>query len=146
MELRALSLISNLSESAMSWSRTHYLTVGFLMMFCGFHFRIVESFVLTPQTTKFIQDNSDGFDFGGDTFTATSPTNNLNQPYGNSALFNPYQTADYNGAQWQNVGYNNAPATTERKVVTPPTWLGWPMICAGAVLWLFGFTAAKGES
>ena len=120
----------------MSWNRTHYLTLGFLMMFVGCHFRIVESFVLTPQTTSFIKENSEGgFGFGGDTYSTTDMQN----PQMNN-LFSPqYQQASYS-APWQNAGFNNE-ATVEKKTVTPPTWLGWPMICVGAVLWLFGFTA-----
>lgn len=115
------------------------MTVGFLMVFCGFHFRVVESFVLTPQATKFIEEHSDGFDFGGDTYA----TNDVqNGGYNNPALFTPtYQGTTYPTPQWQNVGFNNAPEPTAKKTLTPPTWMGWPMICVGAVLWLFGFTA-----
>lgn len=125
----------------MSWSRAHYLTAGFLMMFVGLHFRIVESFVLTPQATSFIEEHSEGFDIGGDTYTTPDFANGSANP----ALFTPtyQQASSQNAPQWQSVGFGQKveDALASRKTITPPTWLGWPMICAGAVLWLFGFTA-----
>ncbi len=129
----------------MNWNRPHYMTVGILMIFCGFHFRIVESFVLTPEVTKFMDEQSDGLEIGGDTYTQ----NVAGGGYNNGSMFTPtYQQASTYGAPaWQNAGYGvpAAAGILSRKTLTPPTWLGWPVICVGSVLFLFGITSPPNQ-
>lgn len=129
----------------MGWNRIHYMTVGLLLVFVGFHFRVVETFVLTPQATKFLQEQSDGMDFGGNAYGQ-----NAYNDYNQQGMFAPtYQQAStYGTPTWQSAGYSqgNAFGYQQQKAITPPTWLGWPMICIGGVLFLFGFTATPNHS
>ncbi len=127
----------------MNWNRNHYMTIGFLMVFCGFHFRVVESFVLTPQATKFLNEQHDGLELTGNVYSDQNGQNAANR--GNS-IFPQYQTASQQGGQaWTTAGFTRSSTVTEetKKVITPPNWTGWPMIYVGAVLALFGLTMPR---
>jgi hypothetical protein len=126
----------------MNWNRNHYMTVGFLMIFSGFHFRVVESFVLTPEATKFLNEQHDGLELTGSVIDQAG-----SRPLANNGSFlSQNQFASQSGSPtWNTAGYVR-PTTEkigEQKVVTPPNWMGWPMIYVGAILTLFGLTMQK---
>jgi len=125
----------------MNWNRNHYMTVGFLMIFCGFHFRVVESFVLTPQATKFLNDQQDGFELTGSVISEQNDRVATNSAGG---FLPSYQTAG-NGPNWSLASSQKPTSGGEvsKKVITPPNWMGWPMIYLGAVTALFGMTMQK---
>lgn len=127
----------------MNWNRNHYMTVGFLMVLSGFHFRVVESFVLTPQATRFLNEQHDGLELTGSVYkedgnkvAATSGTTTW-------AQYQPVSQTGRTGTM--TAGYTKSETVTgaPKKVITPPTWMGWPMIYIGAVLALFGITMPK---
>jgi hypothetical protein len=128
----------------MNWNRNHYMTVGFLMIFCGFHFRVVESFVLTPEATKFLHEQHDGLELTGSVFQENGEKA-ANQS--SNGMFLPkYQTvAQSGGGTLSTASYSRSEtlADSTKKVITPPNWMGWPMIYIGAVLALFGITMSK---
>ncbi len=128
----------------MNWNRNHYMTVGFLMIFAGFHFRVVESFVLTPQATKFLHEQHDGLELTGSVYKENGEKV-ANQ--GTGGMFLPqYQTVSQSGRPGlTTAGYTRSETVTDdtKKVITPPNWMGWPMIYIGAVLALFGITMNK---
>ncbi len=128
----------------MNWNRNHYMTVGFLMVFCGFHFRVVESFVLTPQATKFLHEQHDGLELTGSVYKETGEK--VAKPSGNGMFLPQYQTVSQSGrADISTAGYVRSEklSDSEKKIITPPNWMGWPMIYIGAVLALFGLTMSK---
>jgi hypothetical protein len=127
----------------MNWNRNHYMTVGFLMILSGFHFRVVESFVLTSEATKFINEQHDGLELTGSVYPEdgqkVAATNN-------SMAWTQYQPASQTGRTGtMTTGYTKSETVTDssNKIVTPPNWMGWPMIYIGAVLALFGITMPK---
>ncbi|MDP1563111.1 MAG: hypothetical protein Q8M16_17160 [Pirellulaceae bacterium] len=128
----------------MNWNRNHYMTVGFLMILAGFHFRVIESFVLTPQATKFLHEQQDGLELTGSVYKENGEKV-ANQNSG--GMFLPqYQTVSQSGRTGlTTAGYTRSETVTDnaKKIITPPTWMGWPMIYIGAVLALFGMTTSK---
>jgi hypothetical protein len=57
-----------------------------------------------------------------------------------------YQPASQTGRTGtMTTGYTKSETVTDssNKIVTPPNWMGWPMIYIGAVLALFGITMPK---
>jgi len=118
------------------------MTVGFLMVFCGFHFRVVESFVLTPQATRFINEQQDGLELTGDLYSDSS-LGAVNRD--GSFLPNYRQASQAGNRPLSNASFSRMTAepTEEKKVITPPNWMGWPMIYVGAVLILFGLTTPR---
>lgn len=130
------------SESLpMNWNRNHYMTVGFLMIYSGFHFRVVESFVLTPQATKFLNDQQDGFELTGSVINQPNDRVTTNSAGG----FLPSYQSPGNGSNWSLASASKPAADNEvgKKIITPPNWMGWPMIYLGAVVALFGMTMQK---
>lgn len=125
----------------MNWNRNHYMTVGFLMIFCGFHFRVVESFVLTPQATKFLNEQQDGFELTGSVISEQNDRVTTNATGG---FLPSYQSAG-SGSNWSLASASKPVDSGEvsKKVITPPNWMGWPMIYLGAVTALFGMTMQK---
>jgi hypothetical protein len=125
----------------MNWNRNHYMTVGFLMILCGFHFRVVESFVLTPQATKFLADQQGGFELTGSVISEQNDRVTSNAGGG----FLPSYQSSNGGPNWSLASAPKPAPSGEvsQKVITPPNWMGWPMIYLGAVTALFGMTMQK---
>lgn len=122
----------------MNWNRTHYMTVGFLMVFCGFHFRVVESFVLSPEATKFINEQHDSLQLTGNVYDASPNAGSTMLGYQNASA-----TKAPNTTTAGFVRSTTSPEGVTQKIVTPPNWMGWPMIYVGAILALFGLTMQK---
>lgn len=119
----------------MSWTKTHYMTVGFLAIFVGINLRSVETFVLSDQTAQIV--NPDDVVYGGSNPAAGY---NNQSAYNQNSLFRPnYQQAGYQNTASQSAKGSQAP-TLSGKNLTPPSWLGWPSICVGSVMLLFGLS------
>jgi len=120
----------------MSWTKAQYLTVGFLAVFVGINLRSVETFVLSDQTAKII--NPDDVEYGAPDPTATNYGNQ--SAYNQNSLFRPtYQQAAFRNNSAQSNQGPKVP-TLSGKNLTPPSWLGWPFICVGSVMLLFGIS------
>lgn len=88
----------------MDFNRNQFFFIGALVLLIGVQVRMVDTYVLTPQATKYLAERS-----GNATFA--------------SAANSPGQFIAA-----------NAPATPLlRKSIQPPEWLGWCVISIGAV-------------
>ena len=86
---------------------------GIVLMLMGLQMRMVESFVLTPKASQFVERNMAG---------AGLRT----------------RTAMYD---YESILMSSGP--TPKKTITPPRWLGWALISVGAVLTLHGLTLRR---
>lgn len=89
----------------MEFNRNQFFFLGMLILLIGIQVRMVESYTLSPEATRFLAERS-----GGATVA--------------SAAESPGQFIAA-----------NAPASAGvRKTIQPPEWIGWCLISVGAVL------------
>ncbi|MEM8678052.1 MAG: hypothetical protein AAGF97_01745 [Planctomycetota bacterium] len=84
--------------------------IGVVCVLMGLQMRTVESFVLTPKASQFIEHNM------------------------RSSGLKPH-AANYN---YESILQSAGPVP--KKTITPPRWLGWALISIGAVLTLHGIS------
>lgn len=110
-------------------SRTTTLTIAFLLLFVGLKLRTVQSYQLTPSATKFwierIEDPEIVAKQGLQNFNNSGPSNSM------------FQSASYSNYNQMN------PLPAPQKVVTPPTWICWPIFFLGAFMFLTGLSMPK---
>ncbi len=95
------------------------IVYGIVILAIGIQFRMVDTFVMTPKASQFIEQKLSQ----GQLATA-------NDPYGYSS-YSSYDTLLMSGG----------PAL--KKQFTPPRWLGWAMVSVGAVMLLHGLTLKR---
>jgi hypothetical protein len=102
----------------------------------------VESFVLTSEATKFLNEQHDGLELTG---SVIDQGGNRSNPQNGSFLPQNQFASQSGGPTWNTAGYVRPviEKAGEQKIITPPNWMGWPMIYAGAILTLFGLTMQK---
>jgi hypothetical protein len=96
-----------------------FFIAGTLLLLIGIQLRAVDSFVLTPKATQFVESKMRGTGLGG-----TSLANRRSYDYDSLLL-------------------SAGPLPT--KSVRPPRWLGWAALSVGAVLVLHGLTIRNYE-
>lgn len=87
--------------------------IGIVCILMGVQMRMVESFVLTPKASQFVERNIRS-----------------------------------SGLRTQGSAYDIDPillaaGPTPKKTLTPPRWLGWAVMSAGAILTLHGLTLRR---
>lgn len=88
----------------MDFNRNQFFFIGALILLLGIQVRMVDTYVLTPQATKFLAERS-----------------------GNVTLASAAESPGQFLAA-------NTPATPLlRKTIQPPEWLGWCFVSVGAV-------------
>jgi hypothetical protein len=92
-----------------------FFIAGTLLLLIGVQLRFVDSFVLTPKASQFVEEKMRGTGLGG-----TS------------------RSYDYDSLL-----LSAGPRPT--KTVRPPRWLGWAALSVGAVLVLHGLTIRNDE-
>lgn len=98
--------------------RSSIMTLGFVLIFLGIQLNLVQSYELTPRFSNFLSEN-------GQMSNVATTNQKFNSPY--------YQ------ASYPNVKVNQPnlfPGNV--KTITPPTWLCWPVLFFGAVIFLHG--------
>lgn len=127
-------------------SRYTTVTLGFLLVFIGIKFHMVESYFLTPKATQFwlerieeptntVQNNG----FGNGNYANYS--NSYNQYSGNYLANNGIQNNPFQNASYQTPYGGQGPLANRlwpQKQITTPRWLGWPVLFLGAVFVLHG--------
>ncbi len=98
---------------------TRNLILGLIVLLAGLQFRAVETFVLTQEASRFLQQK-----LSSDSYLTSD---------------DPYA---YRGRSFDSMLLNTGPVMEKR--LTPPRWLGWAMISFGAVLVLNGLTTRRG--
>lgn len=109
-------------------SRTSTLTLGFLLLLVGIKLNVIQSYQLTPSATRFWIERIED--------PEVVMRNNLYQYT---------QPNAYNGNNvFQQASYANvASPALPQKVLTPPTWICWPVFFLGAFLLLNGLAMPK---
>lgn len=97
-----------------------FFIVGTLLLLIGIQLRLVDSFILTPKATQFVENKLRGSGLGG------------------TSLASRRSSYDYDSLL-----LSAGPRPT--KSVRPPRWLGWAALSMGAVLVLHGLTIRNVE-
>ena len=98
----------------MEFNRNQFFFVGLFLLLVGLQFRVVQTYVLTPEATQFIAERR-----GSESVASAD-----NSPFANFA------------AQQQILPQS-------ARVVQPPEWLGWCLMSIGAVLILHSLAMPK---
>ncbi len=98
----------------MEFNRHQFFFIGVLLLLVGLQFRMVESFLLTPEATRLLAER------GGTT---------------NVASTGPSPMAQFAAEN------NLVPAG--KRLVVPPEWVGWCLVSIGAVLALHSLAMPK---
>ena len=107
------------------------MTLGFVLIFFGIQLNLVESYELTPRFSNFLSENGGG----GVMQPATNVVNTqqYNSPY--------YQASYPSNIPYSQSNLSSAPGYV--KTITPPSWLCWPVLFLGAVLFLHGLSKRR---
>ena len=106
--------------------RTSTMTLGFVLIFLGIQFALVDSYQLTPRIANFMSEQR--------RVPQVVPQQVVQNP--NQRPYSPYTQAGYQVPQ-QAVPFV-ASITPEQRTITPPRWLCWPMLFCGTVVLLHG--------
>ncbi len=87
------------------------LLIGAVLLLMGAQLRFVDSYVLTPKASHFVESQ--------------------------------LHSSSSSGAYDQSLLYSVGPYPTEAKTFTPPRWMGWACLSAGAVMVLHGLTISR---
>jgi hypothetical protein len=90
-----------------------FFMIGAILLLLGAQLRLVDSYVLTPKASQFVE--------------ARLHTSGL----ANSGLYDPSYL------------YSVGPYPTSNKTFTPPRWIGWAFLSVGAVLVLHSLTISR---
>lgn len=138
--------------------RTSVMTMGFVFIFIGIQLNLVETYVLTPRFSSFLSEHTSpqqqGYVNGAvnPNLGLVNPAVAQNNGLQNSAQNSPFYQASYPGAQQVNSGINplNSPVRqpvlsnfAAPKIVSPPSWLCWPVLFLGTVVFLHGFSMRR---
>lgn len=118
-------------------SRTSVMTIGFLLIFLGIQLNTVESFVLTPQATRFWNDRI--VDPASELVTESESA----RPWQQSGILqSPFSQASWS-SRTPATGLFGANTGQAAKALTHPSWICWPVFFAGTVFFLHGLSMRK---
>ena len=103
------------------------MTLGFVLIFLGIQFALVDSYQLTPRIANFLSEQ-------GSIPQLVPPQVVQNS---NQRPYSPYSQAGYQVPQQQAPPLVTS-ISPERRTITPPRWLCWPMLFCGTVVLLHG--------
>lgn len=121
-------------------SRTSVMTIGFLLIFLGIQLNMVESWVLTPQATRFWNERI--VDPASDLVTESGDGMPWQQQLA-SPFQSPYQQASWGSNPAANSPFANAASGAAAKALAHPSWICWPVFFAGTVFFLHGLSMRK---
>lgn len=122
-------------------SRSSIMTNGILLVLLGFQLNLVDTYVMTPQFTGFWNER-----FSGPLFAEETPAPEVAEQASSGFMSNfgfgsssPSQVPVSPASFSENHDSSGATLSDESlKRFTPPSWLCWPLIFLGAVLFLHG--------
>lgn len=148
-------------------SRYTTMTLGFLLVFLGIKFHMVETYFLSSKATQFWMERiadpastpaENGYNSINQIVDRYAP-NQIRGQYNNNQPYNPYSNGSVgssgfgsqNSSVFQSASYQTpyqpAPAMNQaagangfwpQKQISTPRWLGWPVLFLGAVFVLHG--------
>ena len=127
---QACSGFPNSPPNGISMRRSSTMTVGFVLIFLGIQFALVDSYLLTPRIVNFASDQGQ--------FAQVVPPSQVAP--------NQYQQSPFNQVGYQ-VPNQLSPAlasvTPAQRTITPPRWLCWPLFFLGTVVLLQGISKPR---
>ena len=135
--------------------RTSIMATGFVLIFLGIQLNLVETYTLTPRFSNFLSEHA-----------SARPNQNspIINPNNGPVLPNP-QINPNTGFTNQNFAQNNSPYSQASfpngnnggslipqqpfrtfgppKVIRPPSWISWPVLFLGTVVFLHGFSMRR---
>ncbi len=130
-------------------SRSSIMTNGILLVLLGMQLNLVDTYVMTPKFTDFWNERFSGPLFSEETSVpqvAQQESSGFMSSFGfgtpqSNSLAVPTSQASFSN---DNLASNTTVSDESLKQFTPPSWLCWPLIFLGAVLFLHG--AALGRN
>ena len=111
------------------------MTLGFVLFFVGIQLNLVESYVLTPRISSFLAEHRS---------SRMGALDNPGDSNSNKAANSPYYQASYPAeGNWFNRQDAKPLNLGKLKTITPPSWICWPVMFLGTVVFLHGFSMAK---
>ena len=113
------------------------MTLGIVLIFIGIQLNLVETYVLTPRFSNLLTENVSQFE-------AQPGTRSITQNANNSAYNSPYYQASYPRVFAKRQPISVAPnGMGVPKTVSTPTWLCWPVLFLGTVVFLHGLSVRR---
>ena len=116
--------------------RTSIMTLGFVLIFIGIQLNLVETYVLTPRFSNFLAENAVHPESQSSVFPFSGNNNS-------SAYNSPYYQASYPLTNIQQSQITGPVALGVSKSVSTPTWLCWPILFLGTVVFLHGLSVRR---
>lgn len=110
------------------------MTLGFVLIFVGIQLNLVDTYVLTPRVSSFLSEQA--APVVQPQAVAVPQLNAANTNYNS-----PYYQASYSNAVSAANSHSNGPQfLTGPKVLATPSWLCWPVLFLGTVVFLHGLS------
>ena len=106
------------------------MTLGFVLIFLGIQFALVDSYLLTPRIVNFLSDEGQ--------FAQVIPPPQAAQ---NQFQQSPFSQVGYQGPDSLSATLTGAP--TAQRTITPPRWLCWPLFFLGTVVLIHGISKPR---
>ena len=123
----ALTARQNSPSNGFSMRRTSTMTLGFVLIFSGIQFALVDSYVLTPRIVNFLSDQGQ--------FAQVVP------PAQNQFQQSPFSQVGFQAPNQLAPALTVAPPA--QRTITPPRWLCWPLLFCGTVVLLHGISKPR---
>ncbi len=122
-------------------SRSSIMTNGILLVLLGIQLNLVDTYVMTPKFTGFWNERFSGPLFAEEAPVAQKENTGFASSFGfgnnnqNNSQQVPTSQASFSN---DNMATNAADSNGSLKQFTPPSWICWPLIFLGAVVFLHG--------
>ena len=127
---QAFSARQNSPSNGFSMRRTSTMTLGFVLIFLGIQFALVDSYLLTPRIVNLLSDQGQ--------FAQVIPPTQFSQ---NQYQQSPYSQVGYQAPNQQPLALTTAPPA--QRTITPPRWLCWPLFFFGTVVLIHGISKPR---
>ena len=110
--------------------RTSIMTLGLVLIFIGIQLNLVDTYVLTPRFSNLLADHAT---VEREVATLGTPVETRSSPYYRASYSNNNRAESKLGKSGLGV----------QKKITTPTWLCWPILFLGTVVFLNGFSIRR---
>ena len=126
---QAYSGFQNSPSNGISMRRTSTMTLGFVLIFLGIQFALIDSYVLTPRVVNFVSDQGQ---FAQVVPPQVDPNQYQQSPFSQVAYQAPNQVSPVLGS-----------IVPAQRTITPPRWLCWPLFFFGTVVLIHGLSKPR---